>query len=100
MKADQPVTSRTISTDRLYTRIESTNWLLDRGIATVGTLQKERSGIPSELFDTHKIEKEKKNIFNTSYTVKIKSKGKKMLLRYRPPDHCMTNQLMAKKSPK
>ena len=86
MKADQPVTSRTISTDRLYTRIESTNWLLDRGIATVGTLQK--------------IEKEKKNIFHTSYTVKIKSKGKKMLLRYRPPDHCMTNQLMAKKSPK
>ena len=37
MEADQPITGRTISTDRLYTIIESTNWLLDRGIATVGT---------------------------------------------------------------
>ena len=52
MEADQPITGRTISTDCLYTSIESTNWLLDRSIATVGTLQKRRSGIPSELFDT------------------------------------------------
>ena len=37
MEADQPITGRTISTDRLYTSIESTNWLLDCGIATVGT---------------------------------------------------------------
>ena len=52
MEADQPITGRIISSDRLYTSIESTNWLLDRGIATVGTLQKGRSGIPSDLFDT------------------------------------------------
>ena len=42
MEVYQPITGRTISTDRLYTSIESTNWLLDRGIATVGTLQKRR----------------------------------------------------------
>ena len=50
------------------------------------TLQKGRSRIPSEPFDTPKREffsaichfkKEKKNICLTSYTVKIKSKGKK-----------------------
>ena len=52
MEADQPITSRTISTDYLYTSIDSTNWLLDRSIVTVGTLQIRRSGIPSELFDT------------------------------------------------
>ena len=50
MEADQPITGRTISTDHLYTSIESTNWLLDRGIATVGTLQKGRSGKPSHPF--------------------------------------------------
>ena len=44
MEVDQPITGRTISTNRLYTSIESTNWLLDRGIATVGTLQKGRNG--------------------------------------------------------
>ena len=38
MEAHQPITGRTISTDLLHTSIESTNWLLDRGIATVGTL--------------------------------------------------------------
>ena len=39
IEADKPITGRTISTDCLYTSIKSTNWLLDRGIATVGTLQ-------------------------------------------------------------
>ena len=52
MEADQPITGRTISTYCLYASIDSTNQLLDCGIATVGTLQKGRSGIPSELFDT------------------------------------------------
>ena len=52
VEAGQPITDRTIPTDRLYTSIESINWLLDRGIATIGTLQKGRSGIPSDLFDT------------------------------------------------
>ena len=86
MEAHQPITGRTISTKRLYTSIESTNWLLDGFIATVETLQKKRSRIQSDLFDTQNreifsatchFEKEKKNICLTSYTVKIKSKGKK-----------------------
>ena len=80
MEADQPITGRIISTDLLYTlSIESTNWLLDLGIATVGR-------ITSAIFDTQNreisnatfhFEKEKKNICLTSYTVKTKSKGKK-----------------------
>ena len=86
IEADQPTTGRTISIDRLYTSIESTNWLLDRGIATVGTLQKGRRGIPYDLFDTQNreifsatcyFEKEKKSICVIPYTVKIKSKGEK-----------------------
>ena len=36
MEVDQPISGRTISADLLYTSIESTNWLLDHGIATVG----------------------------------------------------------------
>ena len=51
MEADQPIIGTTISTNRPYISTESTNWLLDRGIATVRTLQKGRSGIPSELID-------------------------------------------------
>ena len=38
MKADQLITGRTTSTECLYASIESTNWLLDGSIATVGTL--------------------------------------------------------------
>ena len=52
MEADQPITGRTISTDRLYTSIKSTNWLLDHDSATVGTLPKGKMKIPSEVFDT------------------------------------------------
>ena len=51
MEADRTITGRTISTNCLYTSIESTNWLLDGSIATIGTLQKGRSRIPSDLFD-------------------------------------------------
>ena len=51
MEADQPITSRSILTDSLYTNIESTNWLLDHSIVTVRTLQKGWNEIPSELFD-------------------------------------------------
>ena len=86
MEANQSITGRTISTDCLYTSTDSTNWLLDHRIATVGTLQKGRSGIPSELFDTQNreifsatfhFETEKKNICLTSYTVKTKERQKK-----------------------
>ena len=86
METDQLIKGRIFSTDRLSTSIESTNWLLDCGIVTVGTLQKGRRGIPSELFETQNrdifsatfhFEKEKKNIFLTPYTVKTKSKRKK-----------------------
>ena len=67
----------------------STNWLLDRGTATVGTLQKGKSGIPSGLFDpqnratfsaTCNFEKEKENICLKFYIDKKKSKGKKNIV--------------------
>ena len=52
MGADQPIIGRAISIECLYTSIESTNWPLVRGIATVGTSQKGRNKTPSDLFDT------------------------------------------------
>ena len=52
VETDQSITGRNISTNHLYTSTDSTNWLLDRDIATVGTLQKGKSQIPHELFDT------------------------------------------------
>ena len=110
MEADQPIIGRTISTDRVYTSIESTNWLLDCGIAAVGTLQKRRNGIPSDFFSAQNreifsgncyFEKEKKNICLTSYTVKTKPKEKKnfLVLLASRPLHDKTI-VMVKKIPK
>ena len=82
----QTLKGRTISTDRLYTSIGMTNWLLDRKITIVGTVQKGRQGVPSQLFDTNgreifntscHFEKEHKNLCLTSYTVNTKLKGKR-----------------------
>ena len=68
-------------------------WLLNQLLAWdkkfVGTLQKRREAILSELFNakdrdefsaTCHFEKDKKDICLTSYTVKIKSNGKKKAL--------------------
>ena len=52
VETDQSITGRNISTNHLYTSTDSTNWLLDRDIATVGTLQEGKSQITHELFDT------------------------------------------------
>ena len=52
MEKQQSIEGRTTSTDRLYTSIESENWLLSQDIKTAETLKKGRQGIPSELFDT------------------------------------------------
>ena len=43
---------RNISHDRLYTSIPMGQWLLDRGITSVGTLQSNRKGIPPEIKET------------------------------------------------
>ena len=77
---------RSISTDRLYTSIEPANWSLGQNIISVGTLQKDRVGIPQQVFDTNDCEvlsktchfkKEKKDLCLTSYTVSSESKWKK-----------------------
>ena len=84
MENQQSIKDRSISTDRLYTSIESANYFLAWDITTEGTFQK--VSIPSELFDTKSrdefstschFEQDKNNIYLTSYTVKTESKGKK-----------------------
>ena len=53
MKNQQLIKDRTTSINRLYTNIESANWLLDRDKATVETWPKERKGISLEAFGTN-----------------------------------------------
>ena len=38
--------------DRLYTSVETANWLFEKKITIVGTVRKGRVGFPEELFDT------------------------------------------------
>ena len=79
---------RNISTDRLYTSIPLANWLLDRHITTVGTLNTNRIGIPDELKNTKDRNEfsvtchldESKKIYLTTYSVRTKSNGKKSVM--------------------
>ena len=42
---------RNISMDRLYTRVEIANWLLEKNRTIVGTVRKGAVGFPEEVFD-------------------------------------------------
>ena len=46
---DVSVKEQNISADRLNTSIPLADWLFDRNIATVGTVNSNRLGIPDEL---------------------------------------------------
>ena len=98
---------RSISTDRLYTSIAQAEWLLDRNITNIGTLQSSRIGIPAELKEcktrqvysaTCHFEKEDKDLCIMSYTVKAKSIGKKnvLLLTTTRPLHGVTKNEVIK----
>ena len=63
--------------DRFYTSVEIANWLLEKNLAIVGTVQKGRVGFPEEIFDTKirevlrktcQFEKDKKDLCVSSYT--------------------------------
>ena len=75
--------------DRLYTAISTSQWLLEKDITCVGTLQSNRIGLPNEVkvadnceefHSTLHWEKENGQIALCSYTTKSKSKGKKNVL--------------------
>ena len=86
--------------DRLYTSVEITNWLLEKNITIVGTVQKGRVGFSEEVFDTKNREvlsktchfgKDRKDSCLCSYTVQTESKGKKnvvILSTTRPVHSC------------
>lgn len=80
---------RNISMDRLYTSISIAQWLLEKKMTLVGTLQTNRIGIPDKLKSTKDREdlsstiyweKEKKDMVMCTYTVKTKSSGWKNVL--------------------
>ena len=84
---DTCLQGRNISTDRLYTSIPLANWLLDRNITRVGTLNTNRIGLPNELKDTRcreefsvtcHVESEEKNIYLTTY-----KKFKPVILKFK-----------------
>ena len=74
---DASLLGRNISTDRLYTYISLANWLLERGITTVGTLSTYRIGIPDDIKQTKDREEfsttchvdSSGNLYLTSYAV-------------------------------
>ena len=43
---------KNISMDRLYTSVEITDWILEKDITIVGTVEKGRVGFPEEVFGT------------------------------------------------
>ena len=45
------LTGRNISMDRYYTSVVVADWLLDKKITMVGTLMKNRVGLPKEVID-------------------------------------------------
>ena len=80
---------RNISTDCSYTSVPLAEWLLDRDIATVGTLNTVTIGIPDKLKNTKcrenfsvtfYVESKEKNRYITTYSEKTKSIGRKNVL--------------------
>ena len=49
LQASLDLRGRNISYDRLYTSITLAQWLLERGITSIGTLKSNRKGIPDEV---------------------------------------------------
>ena len=45
------IDERNISINRLYTIVEIANWLVEKNMTVVGTVQKGRVGFPEEVFD-------------------------------------------------
>lgn len=45
----QAIGGRNISFDRLYTSLPIAEWLLERRVTYLGTMQKNRKGIPNEI---------------------------------------------------
>ena len=88
--------ARNMLYDRLYTSITMVQWLLDRRITSVGTLQSNRKGNPAEIKEikdretnSYEIYWEKNNGISNlhSYVVKTKSSGKRnaLMLSTVPP---------------
>ena len=84
----QGLQGRNLSMDRLYTSINLAQWLLQKRMTCIGTMQQNRVGIPEdlkktndrELLGTRQLwEKTKSDLVLTSYVVSS-SKGKKNVL--------------------
>ena len=94
--------------DRLYTSVEIADWLLEKDITIVGTVQNGRLGFPEEVFDAknHEVlkktchfEKNKKDLCLTSCTTQTKSKCKKkvvILSTTRPMHSCIKDDNKSK----
>ena len=87
LSAHHSIQGRNITMDRLYTSFEIADWLFDRKITMVGTMQTNRVGIPPGIKDTTNRDtlsseiywQEDGNCNISSYVVKT-SKGKKNVL--------------------
>lgn len=92
------LTGRNISTDRYYTSIPVADWLLSQKITTLGTLQKNRVGLPKEVVSLSNRETYSYELYWDfpagilnlhSYAVVNKSKGSKNVLLLSTMDHIL-----------
>ena len=86
LSTNSSLANRNISFDRLYTSIPLAIWLLEKRIPCIGTMQRNRKGIPDERKETSNRELLSSEIYwdensplsISSYVVKT-SKGKKKM---------------------
>ena len=89
-----------ISIDRYYTSIHLAEWLYDKNITCIGTLNSNRKGMPKEIKETKGREEnswiscksDKGEVTLNSYVVKTKSSGMRnvLLLQTTNPAHYVT----------
>ena len=89
LEKNADLAGRNLSYDRLYTSIPLAKWLLERKITTIGTIQANRKGIPSEIKQVHNRDngsykvfwnEPEKNINLNSFIVNSKTTGKRNIL--------------------
>ena len=85
LSAHHSLQARNITMDRLYSSFEIAEWLHERKVTMVGTMQSNRVGIPASIKDTKdredlssEIYREEEGVRNISRYVVKSSKEKKM----------------------
>ena len=96
LEKEHSLSGRNLSMDRLYSSFPIADWLFERNITMVGTLQSNRIGIPPELKETKNrgncssemYWKKDGSVNISSYVVDTAKKRRKMFCCYQPWNYC------------